>query len=158
MIFSKNRSKKITFVKYRMFWIFTIAIVFLHSCVWFSHVPYWATLLQYKHKPKLQAHSCDCLKKLKILNTHACLIYTHACLIYTHACLIYTHACLIYTHACRINTLRGIVTVPYCVSTQHAYVSIQHACMFKIYSFNMIDIFSSYLILRSSLVHKTVDM
>jgi hypothetical protein len=30
-------------------------------------------------------------------------------------------------NACRINTLRGIVTVPYCVLIQHAYVSaLQH--------------------------------
>jgi hypothetical protein len=44
----------------------------------------------------------------------------------------------------------------YCVSIKHAFVSIQH--VLKIYSFNMTDIFSSYLILQSSLVHKIEDM
>jgi hypothetical protein len=44
------------------------------------------------------------------------------------ACDFNNHVCDFPTHTCRINTLRGIVTVSYCVSLEHAYVKIQYAC------------------------------
>jgi hypothetical protein len=59
---------------------FGIMYVVLAPCVWFETL---TILLQYIHKPKLQAHACGRLKHY-------------------------------HPHACRVNTLRGIVTIPYC--------------------------------------------
>jgi hypothetical protein len=41
---------------------------------------------------------------------------------------------------------------------QHAYVSIQHACVFKIYNFNMIDISSWYLIQKITYNHHNCSL
>jgi hypothetical protein len=52
-------------------------------------------------------------------------ILTHY--VYKHKPKLQAPACN--PHACLISTLRGIVTVPYCVPVQHPFVKIQHAYM-----------------------------
>jgi hypothetical protein len=80
---------------------------------------------------------CVFLTLMRVILTHYVLNYFIT--IYIHKPKLQVHTCG--RHACRINTLRSIVTLPYCMSVQHAYVKIQHACVqvqdaswvFKIY-------------------------
>jgi hypothetical protein len=65
----------LTAIPHARVWFWHARLWFSHSCVWFSHVLCWTTLLQYKHKPKLQAHSGGCFKKQHC--TQACTINTH---------------------------------------------------------------------------------
>jgi hypothetical protein len=99
--------------------IFTSCVVILAPWVWFWH-----------SACELNTHACD-------LNTHAwflhsCVWFEHSCVCFWHAAWknnllqyihkpkVQEHACgrlkIYHPHACRINTLRGIVTVLYCVS------------------------------------------
>jgi hypothetical protein len=68
------------------------------------------------------------LTLMRMVSTLMRVILTIMSVIFTLMRVILTFLCVIFT-----LLLRGIVTVPYCVLIQHAYVKIQHACMFKIY-------------------------
>jgi hypothetical protein len=92
----------------------------LSPCVWFWHSACVFNNLAFD----FHTHASD-------LITHACNFDTLRVKLLHYNIYINLSCRYSYPHACRINTLCGIVTVPYCVLIEHAYVfKIFNCCWF----------------------------
>jgi hypothetical protein len=108
-----------------VFWLVAI----LQQRVWFSH-----------HACDFNAHECF-FRLMRVISTLMRVILTRYVLNYFFYNIhinpeLQAHVCgrlKNVSNACWINTLRGIETIPYYVSIQHAYVQVQSACVVKIY-------------------------